>query len=326
MSDTARADHRHHGPGRLVPGRAPARQGLRGLRHGPARRRPRTSSGSRTSIDRITLVQGDLLDQCLARRRRSRTRGRPRSTTSPRRASSRPRWKQPVLTAEFTALGVTRMLEAIRRVDPGDPLLPGVVVGDVRQGARGPADRADAVLPAVALRRGQGRTATSSPSTTASRTACSRSRGSSSTTSRPRRGLEFVTRKITRRRRAHQARPRRRAAAGQPRREARLGLRRRLRAGDVAHAPAGRGRDDYVIATGETHSVQEFVGSRVRARRPRSRAGTSSSIQQFLRPAEVDHLVGDASKARRAARLGADGLVPGARRDDGRRGPGATVE
>ena len=48
------------------------------------------------------------------------------------------------------------MLEAIRAVDPGDPLLPGVVVGDVRQGARGPADRADAVPPALAVRRREG--------------------------------------------------------------------------------------------------------------------------------------------------------------------------
>ena len=63
--------------------------------------------------------------------------------------------------------------------------------------------------------------------------------------------------------------------------------------------------DDYVVATGETHSVREFVEiafghvgldwERLR-RRP---------IPQFLRPAEVDQLVGDASKARERARLGA---------------------
>ena len=65
-------------------------------------------------------------------------------------------WSQPVLTAEFTAVGVTRMLEAMREVAPGGPLLPGLLVGDVREGARGPAARDDAVLPALALRRGQG--------------------------------------------------------------------------------------------------------------------------------------------------------------------------
>ncbi len=41
-----------------------------------------------------------------------------RSTTSPPRASFPTSWNQPVLTAEFTAVGVTRVLEAIRSVDP----------------------------------------------------------------------------------------------------------------------------------------------------------------------------------------------------------------
>ena len=35
-------------------------------------------------------------------------------------------WTQPVLTGEFTALGVTRILEAIRVVNPADPLLSGI--------------------------------------------------------------------------------------------------------------------------------------------------------------------------------------------------------
>ena len=55
-------------------------------------------------------------------------------------------FKQPELTAEITGLGVLRMLEAVRIVggtrEQPDPLLPGVVVGDVRQGARDAADRA----------------------------------------------------------------------------------------------------------------------------------------------------------------------------------------
>ncbi len=44
---------------------------------------------------------------------------RTRSTTSPPSRSCRRRWNQPVLTGEFTGLGVTRLLEAIRQVDPG---------------------------------------------------------------------------------------------------------------------------------------------------------------------------------------------------------------
>ena len=105
--------------------------------------------------DRITLHQGDLLDQ--------------RSLVDTLRAAQPDEiynlaamsfvavsWVQPTLTAEFTGVGVTRMLEAMREACPGGALLPGVELGDVRQGPRGPADRDDAVLPALALRRGEG--------------------------------------------------------------------------------------------------------------------------------------------------------------------------
>ena len=68
--------------------------------------------------DRLTLLQGDLLDQ---------------SSLAAALDASRPHevynlaaqsfvhasWQQPVLTAEFTAVGVTRLLEAVRQIDPG---------------------------------------------------------------------------------------------------------------------------------------------------------------------------------------------------------------
>jgi GDPmannose 4,6-dehydratase len=76
----------------------------------------------------------------------------------------------------------------------------------------------------------------------------------------PRRGVPFVTRKITRRRRPHQARPGQEALPRQPGGPPRLGLRGRLRRGDVADAAAGA-PDDYVIATGESHSVHEVLES-----------------------------------------------------------------
>jgi GDPmannose 4,6-dehydratase len=57
--------------------------------------------------------------------------------------------------------------------------------------------------------------------------------------------------------------------------------------------------DDYVVATGETHSVQEFVEIAF------GFVGISdwqkhvvSNVGAHLRPAEVDHLIGDATKAR----------------------------
>ena len=58
--------------------------------------------------------------------------------------------------------------------------------------------------------------------------------------------------------------------------------------------------DDYVIATGETHSVREFVELAFNA------VGISdwekyvkSDVEAHMRPAEVDHLIGDASKAKK---------------------------
>jgi hypothetical protein len=69
-------------------------------------------------------------------------------------------WENAHLTTDVTAKGVLNMLEATRLLrrrgpEPG-ALLPGVQLGDVRQGAAGPADRGDAALAAVAVRRGQG--------------------------------------------------------------------------------------------------------------------------------------------------------------------------
>ena len=86
---------------------------------------------------RITLHQGDLLDQ--------------RSLVDALRAS-RPdevynlaamsfvaaSWVQPTLTAEFSGVGVTRILEAVREACPEAALLPGLLERDVRQGPRGP--------------------------------------------------------------------------------------------------------------------------------------------------------------------------------------------
>ena len=122
----------------------------------------------------------------------------------------------------------------------------------------------------------------------------------------PRRGLEFVTRKIT---------------DGVAR--IKLGLADELRlgnldaqrdwgfAGDYVEAMwlmlQQDEPDDYVIATGETHSVREFVEIAFAHAGPRPGAARASSIREFLRPAEVDLLVGDATKARDEARLGAEG-------------------
>ena len=74
--------------------------------------------------DRLTLVAGDLLDEVslidILREHR------PAEVYNLAAQSFvQTSWSQPVLTGETTALGVTRVLDAIRIVDPGDPLLPG---------------------------------------------------------------------------------------------------------------------------------------------------------------------------------------------------------
>ena len=115
----------------------------------------------------------------------------------------------------------------------------------------------------------------------------------------PRRGFEFVTRKIT----SHVAR-------------IKLGQIKELRLGnldakrdwghapelcprDVAHAPA-RPPDDYVISTGETHTVREFLEIAF------GHVGLDYNEhvvidQQLYRPAEVSLLLGDCTKARRSS-------------------------
>ena len=132
----------------------------------------------------------------------------------------------------------------------------------------------------------------------------------------PRRGLEFVTRKVT---------------DGVAR--IKLGLADSLAlgnldaqrdwgfAGDYVRAmwlmlqqPTA---DDYVIATGISHSVRELVEIAF------ARVGLDwqkyvETDPQFLRPAEVDHLIGNPAKAKRDAWLGAEGELQAARRDDGR--------
>ena len=120
-------------------------------------------------------------------------------------------------------------------------------------------------------------TATASPSTTASRYGMYACSGILFNHESPRRGLEFVTRKVTDGVARIKLGLRRRAAARQPRRPARLGLRRRLRRGDVADAPAGR-------------------AGRLRRRAPARRTRSASSCDIAFAHAGLDwtqHVVAD---------------------------------
>ena len=106
-------------------------------------------------LDRITLKPADLLDQLSLIRVIDDV--KPDEIYNLAAMSFVPAsWDQPMLTGEFNAQGVTRVLEAVRHVNPRIRVLPGVVERDVRQGSRGAADRADAVLSAQPVRRVEG--------------------------------------------------------------------------------------------------------------------------------------------------------------------------
>jgi GDPmannose 4,6-dehydratase len=203
-------------------------------------------------------------------------------------------WNQPVLTGEFTALGVTRVLEAIRVVNPeirfyqaSSSEMFGKVLEipqkeDTPFYPRSPYGVAKAFghFLTVNYRESYGMHASS---------------GILFNHESPRRGLEFVTRKISH------------GAA-----RIKCGLQDKLHLGNLdARRDWGFAGDyvraqwlmlqqdqpeDYVIATGETHSVEEFVA------RAFQRCGLDWQDhividQAFIRPAEVDLLVGDPSKA-----------------------------
>jgi GDPmannose 4,6-dehydratase len=243
---------------------------------------------------RITLHQGDLLDQ--------------RSLVDALRAS-RPdeiynlaamsfvavSWVQPTLTAEFSGVGVTRILEAVREVCPEARFYQASsseMFGKVREVPqteltpfypRSPYGVAKVYghFITVNYRESYGLHATS---------------GLLFNHESPRRGLEFVTRKIT----WH-------AAA------IKLGLVDKLALGNLdAERDWGYAKDyveamwlmlqqdepeDYVIATGIAHSVRDCVEVAF------DQAGLSVddhvvSDPSLVRPAEVDHLIGDYTKAR----------------------------
>ena len=138
----------------------------------------------------------------------------------------------------------------------------------------------------------------------------------------PRRGLEFVTRKITRRRRADQARPGRGAALGNLDAKRDWGF-----AGDYVRAMwlmlQQDEPDDYVIGTGR--DAQRRPSSWSSPSRTSAWTGSSYVVidPQFIRPAEVDLLVGDPTKARERLGWEPRGRLRGARPDDGRRRPRA---
>jgi GDPmannose 4,6-dehydratase len=246
--------------------------------------------------DRITLHQGDLLDQ--------------RSLVDALRASKPSEiynlaamsfvavsWIQPTLTAEFTGVGVTRMLEAMREVCPEARFYQASSSEMFGKVLEVPQTETTPFYPrspyGVAKAYGHFITVNYRESYDLHATS-----GILFNHESERRGLEFVTRKVT----WH-------AAA------IKHGLTNELRLGNLdAERDWGYAKDyveamwemlqrdkpeDYVIATGEAHSVRECCEVAF------DEAGLGDFEQYvtidpaFVRPAEVDHLIGDPSKADR---------------------------
>ena len=146
-------------------------------------------------------------------------------------------WIQPTLTAEFTGVGVTRMLEAMREVCPEARFYQASsseMFGKVREI---PQTEKTPFYPRspYGVAKAYGHFITVNYRESYDLHASS---GILFNHESPRRGLEFVTRKITWHAAAIKLGQGQGAAPRQPRRQARLGLRRRLRRGDVADAPA----------------------------------------------------------------------------------------
>jgi GDPmannose 4,6-dehydratase len=244
-------------------------------------------------LDRITIVTGDLLDQHSLTVVLQET--RPDEVYNLAAQSFVPTsWTQPVLTGEFTALGVTRILEAIRLVHPAARFYQASSSEMFGKAQETPQSERTPFYPrspygvaklyghwiTVNYRESYGLYAVS---------------GILFNHESPRRGIEFVTRKVT----DGAARIKRGLAA-----ELHLGNLDALRdwgfAGDYVDAmwrmlqqPEPR---DYVIGTGETHSVKELVEVAF------GHLGLDwtkyvRTDERFVRPAEVDILLADPRRA-----------------------------
>jgi GDPmannose 4,6-dehydratase len=203
-------------------------------------------------------------------------------------------WKQPVLTGEVTALGVTRILEAIRLVNPSTRFYQASsseMFGKVREV---PQTESTPFYPRspYGVAKVYGHWITVNYRESYDLFACS---GILFNHESPRRGLEFVTRKIT-----HGVARIKLGLAD----ELRLGNLESRRdwgfAGDYVEAMwlmlQQDTAEDFIVCTGETHSVREFCEAAF------SHVGLDYRdfvVQdpRFYRPAEVDLLVGDPTKA-----------------------------
>ncbi len=244
--------------------------------------------------DRLTLVQGDLLDQVslvdIIKEHQ------PDEIYNLAAQSFVPTsWKQPVLTGEFTALGVTRVLEAMRMVGQEARFYQASsseMFGKVREV---PQNEHTPFYPRspYGVAKVYGHWLTVNYRESYGLFACS---GILFNHESPRRGLEFVSRKVTH------------GAA-----KMKLGLAEELPMGNLdAERDWGFAGDyvkamwlmlqqdepeDFVVATGKPHSVRGLLETAFELLDLDYKDYVRVD-QRFIRPADVDQLVGDATKAR----------------------------
>ncbi len=245
--------------------------------------------------DKVTIVQADLLDQLSLIKVLEEA--EPDEVYNLAAMSFVPTsWVQPVLTAEFTAIGVTRMLEAIRQVNRKLRFYQASsseMFGRVKEV---PQNEETPFYPrspyGVAKAYGHWITVNYRESYDVFGVS-----GILFNHESPRRGLEFVTRKITY------------AVA-----KIHLGMEKELRLGNIESSRdwgfAGDyvramwmmlqqdAADDYVIATGTAHSVKDFLAAAF-GHVDLDWKDYVVTDEELIRPAEVDHLIGDSSKARK---------------------------
>ncbi len=246
-------------------------------------------------LDDMELVQGDLLDQNSLADVVKRV--HPDEVYNLAAQSFVPvSWEQPILTGEYTGLGVARLLEAIRLIDPSIRFYQASsseMFGKVREV---PQKETTPFYPRspYGVAKVYAHWITVNYRESYSLFACS---GIAFNHESPRRGLEFVTRKVT------DGVARIKAGKAKELRMGNLDAKRDWGfAGDYVEAMwlmlQQEKPEDYVIATGETHSVRELVETAF------SVAGFDWKEyvridERFVRPAEVDLLIGDPGKAHR---------------------------
>jgi len=244
--------------------------------------------------DKITLTQGDLLDQVSLVDIMKEY--RPDEIYNLAAQSFVPTsWRQPVLTGEFTALGVTRMLDAMRMVVPEARFYQASsseMFGKVREV---PQNEGTPFYPRspYGVAKVYGHWITVNYRESYDLFACS---GILFNHESPRRGLEFVTRKVTHGAARIKLGMAQELAMGNLEAERDWGF-----AGDYVRAMwlmlQQDEPEDFVVATGRPHSVRELleVAFGLLGLDYRDHVKVDD---RFIRPADVDQLVGDATKAR----------------------------